>query len=265
MTKKLSIFFHMFSLIYSPFCNAFFSIKDVSSWMFGYKQETLHKEILFDSEGILVVENQSGSIYIKTWALPKIALQAIKTAREKDLDHIIINTIVEKHSISFKTWYEDKKIKGEVDYYIRIPAHLPIKLSTKAGCIKVKNSKGTIEAKVDSGSIEIQQAENNLFLKNNSGSIIASMKELVPSMHLILEASGLIQLLLPKDVHADICAKAPYGSITSDHYITIKPVTTKLNQQTWANFKKEIQATLGGGGAEISLRSTHGSIKITES
>lgn len=264
MTKKLSLLLHVFGFMYAPICNAFFSLKDVSSWMFGYKQETLHKEIPFDLEGTLVVENQTGSIYIKTWSLPKIALQAHKSAREKDLDHITITTGIEDQTLSIKTAYDEKKIKGDVDYYLMIPASLHVKLATKSGSVKVKNIKGCIEAKVESGAIEVAHAQNSLFLKNNYGPITVSMKELNPTCHLLIEASSLIHLTLPKDANADIYAKAPVGTITSEHYLTLKPLTTKLNHQAWTSFKKEVHATLGKGGAEISLRSSNGSIKITE-
>lgn len=262
--KNFVLFTYLIFILASQKCLAIFSFKDVSSWVLGYKQETLHKEIPCDHECTLCIENNSGSIYIKTWPLPKIAIQGIKSAREKDLDNILINTLIEDSTIIIKTNYDDKKVKGDVDYYIIVPAHLNLKLATQSGSIKIKNIKGIIEAKVNAGSIEVNQAENSLFLKNLYGSIIINMKELSPTTHLVAEASNQLNLYLPTITNADIYAKAPFGTITSEHYLTLKPVTTKLNPHAWSSFKKEIQATLGQGGSQINLISTHGNIKILE-
>ena len=90
------------------------------------------------------------------------------------------------------------------------------------------------------------------------------MKKVHPETHLILEAYSNITLSLPTETEADIHAKTHSGVITSDHYLTLKPLTTKLNQQAWSNIKKEINALLGGGGSQINMLSTTGNIRILE-
>lgn len=263
MTKKSYLFVHVLSFFYTMFAYSFFSIKDVSSWVFGYKQETLHKEIPCTQQDTLVIKNITGSLSIKGWSLPKITLQAHKSSREKDLDHITINSIVEQQTITIKTEFADKKIKGDIDFYIMVPHSMNLKLTTDNGTIKTKGIQGIIEAKTAAGEIIIQDAENNLFLKNNYGPIMVTMKKITPWLNIILEASGFIGLGLPKNTDADIDAKAA-NTITSDHYLTLKPRTIKLNNHAWTSLKKEVHGTIGKGGATISIRSTHGSIKITE-
>jgi len=158
-----------------------------------------------------------------------------------------------------------KKIRSEVDYYVIVPTKTNLQVATHNGSIKIKNVQGVIEATVDSGVIDLQDVQNNIFLKNNYGPINVTMKEVQPTMHLILESTGHINLWLPSDTQADIFAKAPSGVITSELYLTLKPFITKLNYNAWSNFKKEIHAMLAHGGAQIKLISTQGNIKIFES
>ncbi|MGE0206401.1 MAG: hypothetical protein AB7R69_00980 [Candidatus Babeliales bacterium] len=262
------LMYHAFLLLFLsiPYqACALFSFKDMANWMAGNKQETLHKEFSCPHECTLSVENHYGSIYIKSWALSKIMLQATKTAKDKDLDCVPFETEVTKDTISITTQLDAKKTKQALDYYIMVPEHVCLKLATKQGTIKVKNVPTSIHAKVHSGSIEIHDARGNLFLKNENGTIVVSMRELPATTHLMLEAHGALTLSLPLGANADISAKATNGTITSDHYVTFKPFTTKLNQQAWSAFKRDINAYIGkDGGAEIKLLATNGHIKILE-
>jgi len=244
--------------------HAGFSFNEMTSWILGHKQETVQREFTCNKECTLVIENLTGSIHIKTWTLPKVVIQAKKTAREKELELIDFEAFEKQNTITVKTKYDDKKIKGTIDYYIMVPPQINLKVATKNGTVKVKNVQGIIEIKVETGSIEVLEAQNNLFLKNKYGPITATIKEMQPTTHLILEAYSAITLSLPTETEADIHAKTNSGVITSDHYLTLKPLTAKLNQQTWSNIKKEINARLGDGGSQINLLSTTGNIRILE-
>ena len=54
--------------------------------------------------------------------------------------------------------------------------------------------------------------------------------------------------------------------ITSEHPVTLAPVTRKLTKETWDTMKKNVEGTLGGlkGGAPINLEATKGNIIIKE-
>lgn len=243
---------------------ASFSFKDVTSWAFGYKQETMHKEFPCDHECTLILENHTGSIYIKTWSLPKIAIQGVKNAKEKELDCVEMETITGDSTVTIKTIIDEKKVKGDVDYFIIVPPHINVKVATHTGSIKIKNIQGTVQAKVQSGFIEVHEAQNDLFLKNAYGGVTVTTKELHPSTHILIESQGAIMVYLPCACNADIHAKTHAGVVTSDLYVTLKPITTKLNSQAWNTFKKEVNAFLGKGGAEVKLVSVNGNIKIME-
>jgi hypothetical protein len=50
----------------------------------------------------------------------------------------------------------------------------------------------------------------------------------------------------------------------SDHDITLKSYTTKLNKTAWAQFTKRVDGILGTGDAKIEIKSAKGNVKIVE-
>jgi hypothetical protein len=75
---------------------------------------------------------------------------------------------------------------------------------------------------------------------------------------------GAIELALPTTINATITSKTAQGISICDHYVTLKPYTTKINADTWTRLKKEFEGTMGSGEAEIKLTSLHGNISITK-
>ncbi len=250
--------------LFTPLQSEAFFLKTINTWLFSPKQTTLTKEISCTNQTTLIVENQTGSINIKTWSLPKIVIQAF-IPQEKEFSQNQIITDEQNKTIIVKTLDENLKPSQKVNYQLIIPTEINLKIALKIGSIKIKNVEGTIESKVESGSIEITDAKNDLFLKNNNGTIYASLKTLPTTAHLQIESYGTITLALPPDAQATIEAKAPYGNITSELYLTLLPFTTKLNTQAWSRFKKDVNAQLGMGSSKVELLAKNGTIKIIES
>jgi hypothetical protein len=71
---------------------------------------------------------------------------------------------------------------------------------------------------------------------------------------------------LPRETRAQLLAKTTQGTITSEHPVTLTPVTRVINKETWEFLKKNVEGTLGGlkGGAPINLEATKGNIVIKE-
>jgi len=136
---------------------------------------------------------------------------------------------------------------------------------TKTGSITVDQAHGAISATAHHGDISIDHSHKSILATTTKGHISVTC-DVVPSTSSIrLETnSGLITLALPTTTNASFKGKTTRGTITSNHYLTLKPCTTKLNNVAWSRFKKEVDGILGTGEAEIKCRSNHGNIKIVE-
>ncbi len=218
---------------------------------------------------------------------------SIKANREEHFNgnHLIITSV------------HDNNVKGSIDYQLIVPAHIKLNLSTERGTIKVNDVKGPVAAKTlagdieiknvahlitaqteESGSIVIEKAQDNIKAVTNKGnitindatkSIIAHTQKgniitacsTVPSnskIKLNTETSGAITLSVPSSVNATLQGKTARGRLTSAHYITMKPFTTKLDRHAFREFTKQVNGILGTGEADIQLISNSGNIKILE-
>ncbi len=219
---------------------------------------------------------------------------SVKTDREEQFDgnHLTLSTVC-----------TNKAAKGSVDYELIVPTDVTLNLHTERGQILVHDIKGAVTANTINGQIELKNVNNtivaqtqesgailidnatgNIKATTNKGdirineatkSILASTKKgniitacnAVPSTSKIIlnsEAQGGITLTLPSSVNATLQGKTVKGRLTSDHYVTIKPFTTKLNRQTRRDFERQVDGVMGTGEADIRLTSTSGNIKILE-
>ncbi len=207
------------------------------------------------------------------------------------------------HHLKIMTACSNKAAKGAIDFNLIVPADVKLELHTERGLIKVqdvngpisattisgnielKNVAGTVVAQTDeSGSIAIFNAQGNVKATTNKGditvadaskSVIACTKKgnittacaTVPSTSKIVlnaENSGAITLALPSAVNATLQGKTAKGTLTSDHYVTLKPFTTKLTRKTRRELEKQVDGVLGTGEADIRLTCNSGNIKIVE-
>lgn len=240
------------------------SFKGITNWINGYKEETFYKEEPLESNKTVSVSTPRGSIHIKSWSLPKIAIKGIKTALEKDLDAITIETTINADGSINIQGKPEEAADGTVDFELIVPRNTILQLSTGEGLIKVKKIDKAITAKTDDGAIEVYEASSNLNLLATKN-ITASFNIVPLNCSALLETiQGSISLHLPEDTNADIDAKTNQGTVTSELYITLRPRTVKLNTNTWNLFKREATGKIGNGGATIKASTDSGNIKILE-
>jgi len=239
------------------------SLKSVGSWFTSWHNESFYKEIPLVTTRNLTVQNIDGPIVIKTWSLPKLVIEAKKSAKEKELTNITIETDITEQRALIKTVYQDTSLKGSVSYTLMVPEYTNVTIQTETGTIKLKKVHGTINAQTGGGDIEIEHAARSVTAQSKSGPVSVTFAQIPLNAQINLTADyGHISVSLPQRVHASILAKSPKGSITSQQPITLSPITTKLDRNYWKQVKREISGMLGNGGATITLQATNGNIKI---
>jgi hypothetical protein len=213
------------------------------------------------------------------------------------------DTRFDGNNLTLKTVYTSKDAKGSITYNLIVPNNITLNLHTDRGIIRVNDVNGAIIATTQLGNIElknigntitaqteeqgtilIEKAQGNIKATTNKGdititdaskSIIATTQkgnittactEVPATSKIVLnsQASGGIMLALPSTVNATLQGKTAHGKLTSDHYVTIKPYTTKLGKAARREFEKQVDGILGTGEAEIHVTSNHGNIKIIE-
>lgn len=248
--------------------------------------------------------NINGPITIKTgWKKNSVFLKTTKHAKkEDDLNNIkIVVDSTKDNLLAISTKHVNPKLVGLVEYELIVPATLDIALTIsgsgdacikdvngalnvvtndnitisnskklvsartlKKGSITINNTLGPVDVHSHAGNIYGENIANSFSANSASGKIHVAYK-MVPSTSAInLNTSNNIALALPTDTNAEIRGHTTYGTLTSDHYITLKPYATQLNNCAWNKFKREIDGTIGSGEATIALHSINGNIKISE-
>jgi DUF4097 and DUF4098 domain-containing protein YvlB len=267
-------------------------------------EATVTHTYIAPEDGTLAIETTAGNITINTKARQEhITLVAVKrTATQDQLPQLTIHEEQSSQQLRLKSTFDTHIIKrGAIDYTLTIPenirihatthygsitinkAALPIMCSTDNGSISIGSSYKTVQATTKHGSIDIQHAlhdvnaqtdygnitvhhaHKNVRARTQKGSITVAYAHIPPTGAVDLHAhNGGINLALPANSNASIKGSAKRGTITSDHYLTLKPTLTKLDMSAWRRFKKEVDGMLGTGEAMISLSSACGNVKISQ-
>lgn len=299
--KTLTTYTLAFTMIIAQQANAF-SWDKISSKMFRNRpaQEVIEKEYALNDQQRLVVDNVAGDITIKTaWERNSIALKA-SINKGKDEEVHIIDDISNPKEFALRTIVDSEKSKSTVHYEIIIPSHIKLQLSTNKGNINVKDAHGATMATTDSGSITLNNmhnkvlattrshgsincsecagiieattnkghirmsdVQNTVIARTTSGKINVHCKELPKTSKLDLSSKwGNITIALPEVVDADIKANTQKGTCVCDHYVTLRPQTTKLNSAAWTHFKRSIDGTTGNGTIPVQVSSVSSNIRI---
>ena len=134
---------------------------------------------------------------------------------------------------------------------------------TKTGAITITQAHAPIKVTTEKGYVTIGNARDSIFANANRGHMCIACTQVPSTSTIAINTQGTMELTLPKDVNADLCATTKKGRLTCEHHVTIKPKTVKLNKETWRQFQRQVEGTLGSGEARIKI-SAHGNIKLLE-
>jgi hypothetical protein len=244
-----------------------FAIPEFFSSLFSTaQQETFMQEYDFPAHATLELYNTSGDILIKTWKHTKIVVEAIKKGTPESLKTTTISVKFNNQSMVISTLAPHDSPAATVIYTILVPQHAILKqISTDKGSITIKHVQGNINAATNEGPIAIHDACADVRAKTNLGSITLEQKKLPETAGVFLETlQGNVQVFVPRNINANLQARTLKGELRTDIPVTMLPQTVKLNKDTWNRLRREVKATLGEGGAPITIDVTKGSIEVLE-
>lgn len=231
-----------------------FTLKGLTAWVKGEKEETYFNEIPFYSDGTLVIDNDAGNVTIKSWSFPKIVIEAIKRAPSKEISQAAIETKLIANQLYINNQNSSKNCS--IDFKIIVPATTNIIFKGR-DCVKTKNIAG-VQQIVSNNAIDIQGASNSI-QATTAGSISVGLANLPAQAAITLKSSkNSIALKLLPSSNANLKASTLYSSIVSHQPITLKPVTLLLNKQHWESLKKTIEGVIGTGGPLLDLHAYNG-------
>ena len=215
--------------------------------------------------GAVSIENVNGHITVSSWDQPRVRIHAVKRASSQDaLDSIsidirqsssgvsIVTRTPKSDGVGFLDFLFGNNGNTAVEYDVTVPRQADLKVEDTNGAITVSDVNGRIDLGTTNGRIEALHCGGSINANTTNGAIRAELLQVGGSNRMDFETTnGSITLTVPPNFGAEVSAETTNGSIRSD-----LPVTTHSFS------RRELRGTLNGGGVQLGLHTTNGSIEI---
>jgi len=235
--------------------------------------ETFEKSYALAPGGELTLDNTNGSIKVSSWDEERVQVVATKVVRASSnrrareaVKQVKIEVSQGANSLEISTYNPFRKkgrgisqllsgnfISVQVSYTLMVPYETDLNLETVNGTIKIEEVKGSHFSRTVNGGITVREASGSFEGRTTNGSIKVELEEVDRLSSISLKTvNGGVTLSLPQEVRADVRAHTVNGSISTDFPLE---VTGRFS-------RRRIQGSINGGGAEITLDTINGSIRL---
>ncbi|MCU1229717.1 MAG: hypothetical protein JWO97_2601 [Acidobacteria bacterium] len=241
----------------------------------GTLRETVDRTFDARAGATLTLSNTNGSITIHTWDQPRIRVQAEKKVESSDdavakstMKDLRIDLTPQNGGLAVLTHYPREgggiglwdlltgsRASASVTFEVTVPRAMNVDVDNVNGSVHLSDLRGKMNLETTNGRIEVVHCAGRLDAETTNGGIRAELTAVDAGQPISLETTnGRISVSLPSNVAASVDASTTNGSIHTDLPIA----TTRTGKST-------LRGTLNGGGADLKLRTTNGSIEITKS
>ena len=233
-------------------------------------QETIDRTFEVRPGTRFTLENTNGHINVRSWDEARIRVVAQKRVESRDSDAakkafaelkvepvlgsdgLHVTTHYPRRNDGIFDWLAGSNVSMTVNYEITVPRNMNVDLDNTNGSIDVSDVRGSMHISNTNGHIELMRCAGDVDAETTNGHVSAELADVSAKGVRLESTNGRISLTLPRTVSARVDAETTNGRINSDLPIT----TTKFE-------KTSIRGTInGGGGADVKLRTTNGSIDI---
>jgi DUF4097 and DUF4098 domain-containing protein YvlB len=220
---------------------------------------------------VFSLTNTNGHITVRAWDQPRIKVHALKHVESRDGDSardamkaltialsqpnggLTIDTRYPKHNDGIFEWIAGTSVNMTVTYEVMVPRTMDLRIDNTNGSIEASDIRGSHKIETTNGRITPARCAGDLDAETTNGTIEAELTTVTAGRAIRLETTnGGIHARLPRTLGARIDAANTNGSIETDLPVTM----------TGSHNKHELRGTLNGGGPELHLRTTNGSIHI---
>ncbi|MCJ8294207.1 MAG: DUF4097 domain-containing protein [Colwellia sp.] len=239
----------------------------------GLQAKTYNEELNVAAGGLLKLETDVGAIDIDTHAKDTVLIEVNISGKDEDKMQVNINKSgdnVSIHGELNRSGFGFGSTSIRVTYKITLPENYNIDVNTSGGSIEIENLTGKVEAYTSGGSISVEEIVGDVNIKTSGGSL--DLDNIIGKIN-AKTSGGSIKLKLPKNPTEDSKLKTSGGSITA--YLA-KDVAVNLTAKTSGGrvssefavngsiSKRKIEGTINGGGPELVLKTSGGSVRIKE-
>lgn len=255
------------------------------------KKQVTEKVFPLEPGGELRIESQNGRITIETWDQPRASVQITRIAkagddktveallREMQADvtvgpgriEIVSRFPKRVESVGFWDMLGQRVTSLNIHYHVKVPARTGLELQTTNGdlqirgvtgvvsgttvngTVEIRGVRGPVDVETTNGSIRLAGIEGSARAETTNGTIEVTVRKVDTAGRIVLSTTnGSVTASLPADLKADVDAETTNGRVRVAY-----PV-----QRRAGSTARALHATIGGGGVDLTLRTTNGNIVI---
>lgn len=235
------------------------------------KPATLERSFQVEQGGSLFIDSDAGSIEVSTHNRNTIEVEVDKRGRNADDFTITMDQSGNDLKINGKksgSWFSGFSL--DVHYKVTVPERYDVHLRTGGGSIALDNLTGNVDAhtsggsirvgaingdvdvRTSGGSIKVEEVAGNLKAHTSGGSITAKITQQPTEDSALTTSGGSVTAYLAPNIAVDLDARTSGGSVSSEI-----PVNGTLKQT-------RIKGEINGGGPELKLATSGGSVRVKE-
>jgi hypothetical protein len=211
--------------------------------------------------GTLEIRNTNGTIHVRPSDGDAVEVAATRIAKARDdaaakelLTKIEIKETASPDRIVLDSASSGRDMGGmrQVDYIVKMPASASLTLVTTNGEIDVEGVAGAFTASATNGRIKAAGLQNTTKVETSNGEITLDVAQLGSGGVTCETTNGTIDLSIPRTTRADLSARVTNGDIDFGN----------LDLAVKEKSRRRFDASVGGGGPEIKLETTNGTIRV---
>lgn len=226
-------------------------------------REDWKKTYTVEAGGSLEIENGNGRIIVRPGSGPDVEIVATRIAKagtEEDAKKLLEEmTIQESASASgVRLASRANRVNWgsrqyQVNYEVRAPAGMELRLSSTNGTIDVSDWDGRVAMSATNGSLEGKGLSGAVKADTTNGRVEIRLDALHADGVSVDTTNGRVVVEVPRDAQGRIRARVTNGSIDVDGLDI---------DASSSNTRRRFEGTFNGGGAPIEIETTNGSISV---
>jgi DUF4097 and DUF4098 domain-containing protein YvlB len=180
-------------------------------------------------------------------AAAKVALGKVTIAEEQAATGVRIQTKVERDGMH--------SVNGYVNYRVKVPRQLAVRLSNTNGAIEVTGLRAGAEIETTNGAITGRDLGGSIRAQTVNGGIALSVTELAGSGINAQTVNGAVKIDLTSDARATLKARTANGGIDVQGF----------SLEGAEKSRGRLDGRINGGGTTIDVTTTNGSVTISRS
>jgi len=230
------------------------SARATDEWTHTYPLSAGGEIRIVNTNGRIDVEGVDGAT-VEVRA-ERIARGATDTAARELLPRIVIKEDVKPDRITLETERMSGIMIGagfEVRYHVRAPKGALVNVTNTNGQVALNALTGKVVAHTTNGAVKGTNMAGGVDGESTNGSVSIDMASVGPERISLETTNGSVTLMLPEKAKATVTASVTNGGIN---------VGSLDNFDVTDKARRHLEGKLNGGGTEVELRTTNGSIRL---